>query len=162
MRANLKTRKDGMYFFMWRWLMSGSDEYCPHCDNHFVLEAKTPKASLQVEGEDVRKDARHVAPLVSDGILLTILQDAQGRTCTSRRDAHHIRCQGSTGQVGLNQWDTATYSTMRSTSYKPVGRGPSPKNITRRARGWTWKDTSWCARLPFMSTSWSYLRYTES
>lgn len=38
--------------------MSGSDEYCPHCDNHFVLEAKTPKASLQVEGEDVRKDAR--------------------------------------------------------------------------------------------------------
>ena len=38
-----------------------SDEYCPHCDNHFVLEAKTPKASLQVEGEDVRKDARYAA-----------------------------------------------------------------------------------------------------
>jgi hypothetical protein len=36
-----------------------SDEYCPHCDNHFVLEAKTPKASLQVESEDVRKDARY-------------------------------------------------------------------------------------------------------
>ncbi|KAH7135436.1 hypothetical protein B0J11DRAFT_424705, partial [Dendryphion nanum] len=35
-----------------------SDEYCPHCDNHFVLDAITPKASLQVEGEDVRKDAR--------------------------------------------------------------------------------------------------------
>ncbi|USP72908.1 hypothetical protein yc1106_00182 [Curvularia clavata] len=35
-----------------------ADEYCPHCDNHFVLEAKTPKASLQVEGEDVRKDSR--------------------------------------------------------------------------------------------------------
>ncbi|KAF2865823.1 hypothetical protein BDV95DRAFT_632181 [Massariosphaeria phaeospora] len=35
-----------------------SDEYCPHCDNHFVLEARTPKASLQVEGEDVRKDSR--------------------------------------------------------------------------------------------------------
>ncbi|KAF2497217.1 hypothetical protein BU16DRAFT_526236 [Lophium mytilinum] len=35
-----------------------SDEYCPHCDNHFVLEAKTPKASLQVESEDVRVDAR--------------------------------------------------------------------------------------------------------
>ncbi|KAF2685055.1 hypothetical protein K458DRAFT_442269 [Lentithecium fluviatile CBS 122367] len=35
-----------------------SDEYCPHCDNHFVLDALTPKASLQVEGEDVRKDAR--------------------------------------------------------------------------------------------------------
>lgn len=35
-----------------------SDEYCPHCDNHFVLEAKEPKARLEVEGEDVRKDAR--------------------------------------------------------------------------------------------------------
>ena len=35
-----------------------SDEYCPHCDNHFVLNALTPKPSLQVEGEDVRIDAR--------------------------------------------------------------------------------------------------------
>ncbi|KAI2488389.1 hypothetical protein P3342_008656 [Pyrenophora teres f. teres] len=35
-----------------------ADEYCPHCDNHFVLEAKTPKASLQVEGEDARIDSR--------------------------------------------------------------------------------------------------------
>ncbi|KAI9863568.1 MAG: hypothetical protein M1813_003591 [Trichoglossum hirsutum] len=36
----------------------GSDEYCPHCDNHFVLEAKTPKPTLKIEGEDVRVDAR--------------------------------------------------------------------------------------------------------
>lgn len=35
-----------------------SDEYCPFCDNHFVLEAKTPTAALKVEGEDARKDAR--------------------------------------------------------------------------------------------------------
>jgi len=35
-----------------------SDEYCPHCDNHFVLEAKTPKPMLKMETEDVRKDAR--------------------------------------------------------------------------------------------------------
>jgi len=35
-----------------------SDEYCPHCDNHFVLEAVEPKARLEVEGEDVRKDSR--------------------------------------------------------------------------------------------------------
>ncbi|KAF1993546.1 hypothetical protein P154DRAFT_549498 [Amniculicola lignicola CBS 123094] len=34
------------------------DEYCPHCDNHFVIDAKTPKASLRVESEDVRKDSR--------------------------------------------------------------------------------------------------------
>ncbi|PLN85458.1 hypothetical protein BDW42DRAFT_160505 [Aspergillus taichungensis] len=35
-----------------------SDEYCPHCDNHFVLEAVTPKPALQVEGEDARVDNR--------------------------------------------------------------------------------------------------------
>jgi len=34
------------------------DEFCPHCDNHFVIEAKEPKARLEVEGEDVRRDAR--------------------------------------------------------------------------------------------------------
>ena len=37
-----------------------SDEYCPHCDNHFVLEAKTPKPVLKVESEDVRMDNRFV------------------------------------------------------------------------------------------------------
>jgi len=37
-----------------------ADEYCPHCDNHFVLEAKTPKAGLRVEGEDARVDARMI------------------------------------------------------------------------------------------------------
>jgi hypothetical protein len=35
-----------------------SDEYCPRCDNHFVIDAVTPKPRLEVEGEDVRKDAR--------------------------------------------------------------------------------------------------------
>ncbi|KKK17653.1 hypothetical protein P175DRAFT_0248995 [Aspergillus ochraceoroseus IBT 24754] len=35
-----------------------SDEYCPHCDNHFVIDAVTPKPTLQVEGEDVRIDSR--------------------------------------------------------------------------------------------------------
>ncbi|CAI7590303.1 unnamed protein product [Penicillium pancosmium] len=38
--------------------MPFSDEYCPHCDNHFVLEAVTPQASLQVEGDDARMDNR--------------------------------------------------------------------------------------------------------
>lgn len=33
-----------------------SDEYCPHCDNHFVIDAKTPKAALSIESEDVRMD----------------------------------------------------------------------------------------------------------
>lgn len=31
-----------------------SDEYCPHCDNHFVIDAKTPQAALSIESEDVR------------------------------------------------------------------------------------------------------------
>jgi Zn finger protein HypA/HybF involved in hydrogenase expression len=35
-----------------------SDEYCPHCDNHFVIDALTPKPRLEVEGEDVRIDSR--------------------------------------------------------------------------------------------------------
>jgi hypothetical protein len=39
--------------------MRGSDEYCPHCDNHFVLEAKVPKPHIEVEGEDVRIDSRY-------------------------------------------------------------------------------------------------------
>lgn len=37
---------------------SCSDEYCPHCDNHYVIDAKTPQMVLNVDGEDVRKDAR--------------------------------------------------------------------------------------------------------
>ena len=37
---------------------AGSDEYCPHCDNHFVLDAKTPTAALKFEGEDARVDPR--------------------------------------------------------------------------------------------------------
>lgn len=37
------------------------DEFCPHCDNHFVLEAVEPEASLGVEGEDIRIDSRYVA-----------------------------------------------------------------------------------------------------
>ncbi|KAJ2157194.1 hypothetical protein GGF46_004672 [Coemansia sp. RSA 552] len=34
------------------------DEFCPHCDNHYVIEAKTPAAALAVEGDDARMDSR--------------------------------------------------------------------------------------------------------
>ncbi|KAJ7678267.1 hypothetical protein DFH06DRAFT_570016 [Mycena polygramma] len=37
-----------------------SDEYCPHCDNHYVIDAKTPQAVVKVEGEDIRVDARMI------------------------------------------------------------------------------------------------------
>ncbi|PNY28227.1 Uncharacterized protein TCAP_01849 [Tolypocladium capitatum] len=40
-------RKDAQEF-------DDSDEYCPHCDNHFVIDAKTPKAALSIESDDVR------------------------------------------------------------------------------------------------------------
>ena len=40
--------------------LSYSDEYCPHCDNHFILEAQTPRPALNVEGEDVRIDSRMI------------------------------------------------------------------------------------------------------
>jgi len=35
-----------------------SDEYCPHCDNHYVVDAKTPQAVLSVEGDDLRINAK--------------------------------------------------------------------------------------------------------
>ncbi|KDN42613.1 hypothetical protein K437DRAFT_237648 [Tilletiaria anomala UBC 951] len=37
-----------------------SDEYCPHCDNHYVIEAKTPTPVVGVEGEDARVDNRMI------------------------------------------------------------------------------------------------------
>ncbi|KAL8999056.1 MAG: hypothetical protein Q9169_002054 [Polycauliona sp. 2 TL-2023] len=46
-------------------------QYCPHCDNHYILEAITPTPALQVEGEDARIDAR-------------MLKDARVRTAPER------------------------------------------------------------------------------
>ncbi|CAK5266110.1 unnamed protein product [Mycena citricolor] len=43
-----------------------SDEYCPRCDNHYVLDAKTPQAVVQVEGEDIRVDARPAMRMIKD------------------------------------------------------------------------------------------------
>ena len=31
-----------------------SDEYCPHCDNHYILPAHEPQLAVGIEGEDVR------------------------------------------------------------------------------------------------------------
>ncbi|KAL9042683.1 MAG: hypothetical protein Q9180_000428 [Flavoplaca navasiana] len=49
------------------------DEYCPHCDNHYVLEAVTPTPALQLEGEDARIDAR-------------MLKDNRVRSAPERRE----------------------------------------------------------------------------
>ncbi|KAH8928234.1 hypothetical protein BT69DRAFT_1237262 [Atractiella rhizophila] len=37
-----------------------SDEFCPRCDNHFVIEAKTPQKVIEIEAEDVRIDSRAI------------------------------------------------------------------------------------------------------
>ncbi|ORX37023.1 zinc finger protein [Kockovaella imperatae] len=37
-----------------------SDEFCPWCDNHFVIEAKEAKPMIGVEGEDARIDSRMI------------------------------------------------------------------------------------------------------
>ncbi|KAI9209774.1 uncharacterized protein BJ171DRAFT_484954 [Polychytrium aggregatum] len=31
-----------------------ADEYCPHCDNKYVIPAKTPQMGVGVEGDDPR------------------------------------------------------------------------------------------------------------
>lgn len=41
-----------------------SDEYCPFCDNHFVIDAVTPKPALKIEGEDARIDSRYADAFV--------------------------------------------------------------------------------------------------
>jgi uncharacterized CHY-type Zn-finger protein len=82
-----------------------SDEYCPHCDNHYVrsysdrvyaissdrmclqvIDAKTPQAAVGVEGEDVRMDARYVAPILYPFCLRLIAPPkyAKGRTRKAR------------------------------------------------------------------------------
>lgn len=33
-----------------------ADEFCPNCDNHFVIDAKTPKPAISIESEDTRMD----------------------------------------------------------------------------------------------------------
>ncbi|WVQ73435.1 hypothetical protein IAR50_003007 [Cryptococcus sp. DSM 104548] len=35
-----------------------ADEFCPHCDNQYVIEAKEAKPMIGVEGEDARMDNR--------------------------------------------------------------------------------------------------------
>ena len=49
-----------------------ADEYCPHCDNHFVIDASIPKPALTVEGDDARLNSR----MIKDERV----KDDQGRT----------------------------------------------------------------------------------
>lgn len=39
-----------------------ADEYCPYCDNHYILPALTPRPVLAIESDDSRcKDSRMVS-----------------------------------------------------------------------------------------------------
>ncbi|KAL7422090.1 hypothetical protein Q5752_002733 [Cryptotrichosporon argae] len=59
-----------------------ADEYCPHCDNQYVIEAKEPKAMLGVEGEDARIDNR----MLKDERM----KEKEGRSLLAARDTSHI------------------------------------------------------------------------
>ncbi|THG92676.1 hypothetical protein EW145_g8628 [Phellinidium pouzarii] len=64
-----------------------SDEFCPHCDNHYavaVIEAKTPQPVLTVQTDDVRVDARmlkderappHTRQTMTDEELAELMND---------------------------------------------------------------------------------------
>lgn len=59
-----------------------ADEYCPHCDNQYVVEAKEPKAMLGVEGEDARVDAR----MIKDDRE----KEREGRSLFGRDQTHQL------------------------------------------------------------------------
>jgi hypothetical protein len=52
--------------------MDESDEYCPHCDNHYVIEAIEPTPILQFESDDPRffKDPRMKSSNLPDDLLI--------------------------------------------------------------------------------------------
>lgn len=53
-----------------------ADEYCPHCDNHYVLPAVTPTPALSIESEDARIDSRMLKDyrVADDDKTLTIFE----------------------------------------------------------------------------------------
>lgn len=46
-----------------------ADEYCPHCDNHFVIPAIEPTPYIGVEGEDPRLVRDHRLKQPSQSVL---------------------------------------------------------------------------------------------
>lgn len=109
-----------------------SDEYCPHCDNHFVIDAKTPEARLEVEGEDVRVDSRYGTSRTShvkydQSSLVT--QNAQGRACPENRPEVHLGHQrlGQTWLGRLKITRIGRYYKVHGAAftYNLLGRGVS-------------------------------------
>ncbi|RUP31990.1 hypothetical protein BC936DRAFT_138597 [Jimgerdemannia flammicorona] len=58
---------------------SEEDEYCPHCDNKYVLDAKMPELGIGIEGEDLRVDSRLIKDeRIKQGKQLTSIFDVDG------------------------------------------------------------------------------------
>lgn len=77
LKKGIDTPRPDMKEYSGLTLYLSSDEYCPHCDNHFVLEAVTPKPTLQIEGDDARMDSRYVESR-GDSILVAIADISVG------------------------------------------------------------------------------------
>jgi len=108
-----------------------SDEYCPHCDNHYVriyfsflenvtegvppfqvIEAKTPQRVVELEAEDVRKDARYGL----NGTLLcttSLICHATGSSRTFACSRHEETGKIST-ILSQNSWDEPFISAPHS------------------------------------------------
>lgn len=54
MYAALLHRCPAFPYTVSRQQLEDADEYCPFCDNHFVIEAATPQPVIAVEGDDPR------------------------------------------------------------------------------------------------------------
>jgi hypothetical protein len=118
-----------------------SDEYCPHCDNHFVLEAVTPKPALQVEGEDARVDNRYFT------LFDLSLRDIYGacvlmwRKECSRMTEYAVTSSGRSSmfeivRIAWDKWrrqvvDYDDYDMMLSTSFRHLGCKSLDNDILR-------------------------------
>jgi hypothetical protein len=115
--------------------MRGSDEYCPHCDNHFVLDAKIPKASIQVEGEDARVDSRYAAIAEYLTWELTLVQNDQGRARATGDRALHLRRQGGPEQAGLKHAEGGWNDTIKCTTTTIQAPSRATSHTSRREGG---------------------------
>jgi hypothetical protein len=99
-------------------LKEDSDEYCPHCDNHYVLDAKTPKASIQFESEDIRKDARYTA--LGLGLYEYTVQRLTNATGCLKTTESKLRKRGrySTSRMHRTSWDEGKIRWMGRMSWR--------------------------------------------
>ena len=114
-----------------------SDEYCPHCDNHYVgvvlsamrsdlraltrtcvwqvIEAKTPRPVVGVEGEDARVDARRVCSRRVHACALTCRIAGCSRTTARDKIPHGPSFDGTTFQMccaddrDFSFWDMSVF-----------------------------------------------------